>query len=168
MTDRLTEIRARLAAMGFDRLGHADEWTIDPHGDGEALMLGSDSRHHGLNMIFLSDPAHQWSQVRPYLLAAMNGAPALLAAHDDLEDALTQARAEIERLTRERDEALDNADVSHKKAHRFSLERDAAFRAGAEAMRTAAGQHVMSWDQTCNAKLLRAELRALPIPEPKR
>ena len=44
----------------------------------------------------------------------------------------------------------------------------AAYRAGAEAMREAAGQHVLKWAGACNAALLREEIRALPIPEPKR
>lgn len=72
---------------------------------------------------------------------------------------------EIERLRAELSEALDSADVSHGKAHRFSLERDAAFRAGAEAMREAVLREPW-WNALLACR--RDAVRALPVPEAKR
>ena len=57
-------------------------WTIEPHGDGLVLYEGRDNEHHGLNLVYLKEPAHQWPRVRPLIEAA----PDLKAA---LEEVMT-------------------------------------------------------------------------------
>ena len=182
--DRIAEIRAAIAAMTFDRFGHEDAWSVDPHGDGWALMLGSGRGMHGLNMVHLTDPSYQWPTVGRYMLAAMNGAPALLAALDDRDREIERLRAELvdasrrrawadeRRLRAEKDaialraENARLAEGTHRAVEVAMMRadadtvadiRDGAFRAGAEAMREAI-------IKACEAEVV----RALPVPEAKR
>lgn len=53
----------------FAKLPDIPTMTIEPHGEGEALYIGRDHKHHGLNIVRLVEPAHQWPEVREWLLA---------------------------------------------------------------------------------------------------
>lgn len=51
-------------------------WTIEPHGKGFALYSGRDNEHHGLNLVYLTEPDWNW-KANAKLIAA---APELLEA----------------------------------------------------------------------------------------
>ena len=45
-------------------------WTIEPHGDGYALYSGRDDMHHGMNLVYLSEPDANWEQTKALIEAA--------------------------------------------------------------------------------------------------
>jgi hypothetical protein len=61
------------------------KWTIEPHGDGLVLYSGRDNEHHGLNLVYLKEPAHQWPHVKP-----------LIEAAPELYEALAEAVVQLE------------------------------------------------------------------------
>lgn len=73
--ERIAEIRAlvrhdfvaeRPFGLGVEIIPHM---TIEAHGDGEALYIDRGDSWHGLNIVHLTEPAHQWPAVRAWLLA---------------------------------------------------------------------------------------------------
>lgn len=54
-------------------------FTIEKHGDGEALYLGRSLHAHGLNIVHLTEPAYQWPTVRTALEMSLHDIEFLIA-----------------------------------------------------------------------------------------
>lgn len=94
-------------------------WTIERHGGGEALYIGRtcgprlwDSTH-GLNIVHLTEPAHQWPPVRELITQA----PQLLR---ELVEENQNLQVENERLRKELKEATSHAIQGYVPAQRVS------------------------------------------------
>ena len=46
----------------IEKLGITPNLTIEPHGDGEVLYSGRDDTHHGLNLVYLKEPAYNFTE----------------------------------------------------------------------------------------------------------
>jgi chromosome segregation ATPase len=76
-----------------------------------------------------------------------------------------EARAEVERLTADRDDARDDATKGWDRAEALRKASDEAYRRGAEAMRDACAVLVSNEKRLWLRSELIADLRALPISE---
>lgn len=140
------EERARLAGLYAEVLGHAREFggvlgaavsgpelSIEAHGSGEAIYVGRGRNAHGLNVAHVTEPAYQWPNVRPLIVAAVNALPRLLDSLDaaeardaalgveigNLTSRIVEQEARIEELTRERDEAQTAFDLCRESRRRI-------------------------------------------------
>jgi len=94
-------------------------WTIERHGGGEALYIGRthgpriyDSTH-GLNIVYLTEPAHQWPGVRALIVQAPQLLKDLIGENENLQ-------IENERLRKELKEATLHAIQGYVPAQRVS------------------------------------------------
>jgi hypothetical protein len=55
-------------------------WTIEPHGRGYVLYSGRDNMHHGMNLVYLSEPDANWESTKKLIEAV----PKLLATLRDI------------------------------------------------------------------------------------
>lgn len=47
-------------------------WSIEKHGKGYVLYQGRDNSHHGLNLVYMSEPDRNWETVSHLIEAAPN------------------------------------------------------------------------------------------------
>lgn len=88
------------------------DWSIESHGDGEALYI--DRRYgsifearHGLNIVHLKYPAYQWPQVKQFIVAAPKLLADLVQVFDQVEAARDAAEHQIGQILSAFDESLD-------------------------------------------------------------
>lgn len=117
--DPTATLEEALSVEGLELLdaSESDLWSIESHGAGETLYYGRrrsapgrvDGGSHGLNIVHLVEPAHQWPAVRALMVAALNAAPVLVRRLREREAARgmhsqnelpADLRAALERLKR--------------------------------------------------------------------
>jgi len=82
----------------------ARPWTIEAHGDGEALYYDRGPQSHGLNIVHLTEPAYQWSSVRTLLPLLLQHADGLVARAQGFHAIERAAHSETKRAVQgERD-----------------------------------------------------------------